>query len=112
MLTRPLWIKTPALPILMCIAAAAYGQLTRGFISGSVQDATGAVIDGVKITITNTDTGIKRDTATNGDGVYRFVAVEPGSYDLEFVKPGFEAKKVAHVYVSTTQEVVVNQALA
>jgi hypothetical protein len=112
MSTRPRLIKRSPLPILICIAAAAYGQLTRGFISGSVQDASGAVIDGVKITITNTDTGIQRDTVTNADGIYRFVAVEPGYYDIEFVKPGLETRKVPRIQVSTTQEVVVNEALA
>src|SRR5262249_35599854 len=72
---------------LMCVPVALFGQLTRGFISGTVQDPTQAVIADVKISITNVDTGISRDTITNNAGVYRFVAVEPGVYDLELVAP-------------------------
>ena len=97
---------------LMCVPVALFGQLTRGFISGTVQDPTQAVIADVKISITNVDTGITRETITNNAGVYRFVAVEPGVYDLEFAKAGFETTKVARISVSTTQEVVVNETLA
>jgi hypothetical protein len=40
------------------------------------------------------------------------VAVEPGVYDVEFVKAGFQTTKVTRVEVTTTQEVVVNQTLS
>src|SRR5258708_21104234 len=73
------------------------GKLTRAFISGVVQDSAGAVVEGVKITITNKATGIKSETRSNGVGVYRFVAVEPGKYDVEFIQAGFETKKIANV---------------
>ncbi|MGH9660917.1 MAG: carboxypeptidase regulatory-like domain-containing protein, partial [Bryobacteraceae bacterium] len=102
-----------------CILAAglslfllpSHAQLTRGFLSGTVQDATGAVVDSVAITITHTATGIKRSTVTNEAGIYRFVAVEPGTYTAEFSKAGFESRRVAPIEISTTQEVVLNQLL-
>ena len=95
----------------LIFCAAASGQLTRGFISGTVQDASPAVIPGVKVTITSKATNISSETETNNLGVYRFVAVEPGVYAIEFHKPGFERKRVENVQVSTTQEVVLNQTL-
>src|SRR5262249_37894123 len=79
-------------------------------ISGTVQDQSGAVVAGVSITIVNTATGIKRDTATNAAGIYRFAAVEPGSYTVEFLKSGFEAAKVGGIEVRGAQEVVVKRA--
>lgn len=98
---------------LFCLvtAALALGQLTRGFISGTVQDATGAVMPDVTVKITNKATNISAETQTNARGIYRFVAVEPGTYTVEFSKAGFETKKVENVNVSTSQEVTVNQEL-
>ncbi len=90
---------------------AAFGQLTRGFISGTVQDPTGAVMVNVKITITNKSTNIQRDTTTNEAGVYRFVAVEPGVYTVDFTAQGFESRRVDNVTVGISQEVVLNQVL-
>src|SRR5712692_4114861 len=103
--------KLGRLVFTICMAGAAYGQLTRGFISGTVQDPSGALVTGVKITISNVETNLKRDAETNSVGVYRFVAVEPGFYDLEFTKAGFETTKVTRIEVSTTREVVVNETL-
>ena len=102
-----------AVSLLAVLAGCAglYGQLTRGFISGSVQDATGGALEGAAVSITNTATGIKRDTTTNAAGVYRFVAVEPGTYTVEFSKGGFESRRANDIQVGVTQEVVLNQVL-
>src|SRR5260370_22445725 len=94
-----------------CLVLPLSAQLTRGFISGVVQESAGAVIGDVKITITNQATGIKNQTRTNAVGVYRFVAVEPGKYDVEFSQAGFETKKIANVEVTATQEVTLNESL-
>src|SRR5260370_10470706 len=104
------------LPILVaalysCLACPLAAQLTRGFISGVVQDSAGAVVGDVRITITNKATGIKSETRSNGVGVYRFVAVEPGKYDVEFSQAGFETRKIANVEVTATQEVTLNETL-
>jgi outer membrane receptor protein involved in Fe transport len=95
----------------LALAAGAYSQLTRGFISGTVTDASSAVITGAKVKITNTQTNISREVETNQVGVYRFVAVEPGTYNVEFSRPGFETRIVGGVVVTGTQEVVLNQTL-
>ena len=109
-MARLSWFS-PAVLLLLC-SAAIYGQLTRGFISGTVDDAAGAVIADVTVTITNTATGIRRETVTNNAGVYRFVAVEPGSYVVEFSKGGFETAKISGIDVTSRQEVVINRPLA
>src|SRR5436309_2034342 len=91
--------------------AAVFGQLNRGFISGTVQDASAAVLVDATVQITNTATNISRSSVTNDAGYYRFVAVEPGTYTVEYSKQGFEQKRIAGVNVGPTQEVVLNQAL-
>ena len=97
---------------LLLLAPVLTAQLTRGFVSGTVQDPSAAVIADVDVTLINKATGIKQTSATNGLGVYRFVAVEPGDYSVEFAKQGFEAVRVGKIRVGAAQEVVVNQTLA
>jgi hypothetical protein len=97
---------------LLVLAVSLHAQLTRGFISGTIQDSSGAVVTGVKITVINQATGIKNETETNHLGVYRFVAVEPGTYGIEFVKAGFETRKVAGVSLTAAQEITLDQTLA
>ncbi len=94
------------------LASCAMAQLTRGYISGTLSDASGAVVAGASVKIVNTGTNLERSLTTNDVGVYRFAAVEPGNYTIEFTKSGFANKKVGPVTVGSAQEVVVNEALA
>ena len=90
---------------------SASAQLSRGYISGTVTDASGAVIADADVTITNSATNIQRTMKTTVAGIYRFPAVEPGDYFIEFAKSGFGTRKVGPFTVGTTQEVVLNQSL-
>ncbi|MDQ6699439.1 MAG: Plug and carboxypeptidase regulatory-like domain-containing protein, partial [Acidobacteriota bacterium] len=89
----------------------AWGQLTRGFISGTVQDPSGSIIPGATVKTVNSATNLERLTTTNDSGLYRFVGIEPGTYSVEFTKAGFETKRVQNIEVSTAQEVTINQIL-
>ncbi len=97
---------------LLAVVHVGEAQLIRGFVSGTVTDTTDAIIAGVQITITNKATNISRDTVTNDVGFYRFVAVEPGDYSVEFKLAGFETLKIDRIPVKTAQEVVINQTLS
>ena len=99
--------------LMMILQAPAWvnAQLTRGTISGTVTDRTNAVILGAQVTIQNRETGIQRDTTTNEVGVYRFPAVEPGPYSVEFRMAGFQNQRLDRVDVGTSREVVINQIL-
>src|SRR6202171_6064339 len=81
------------LGILLSLSAG-FGQLTRGFISGVLQDQTGAVIVNATVKIHNKATNLERETTTNESGLYRFVGVDPGTYAIEFSMTGFEVKKI------------------
>src|SRR6266566_3489753 len=97
---------------LLAVVHMGEAQLVRGFVSGTVTDTTNAIIAGVQITITNKATNIPRDTVTNDVGFYRFVAVEPGDYSVEFKLAGFETHKMDRISVKTAQEIVINQTLS
>src|SRR5262245_44104084 len=99
------------LVVLLLAASLSHAQLIRGFVSGTVTDSGGAVAPGVQVTLTSVSTNASRQLVTNDSGFYRFVAVEPGEYSVEFLLPGFETRKVGGVVVRTAQEVVLDQAL-
>src|SRR5215510_9705201 len=95
-------IRTIVVLILVFLATVSRGeaQLYRGFISGTVTDSSDARLPGAQVAITNIATNVLRDTVTNEVGFYRFPAVEPGDYSVEFKLQGFENKKVAKILVN------------
>jgi len=64
-----------------------------GDIRGTVTDVSGALIQGVNVTLTNHDTGVINKFVTNGDGLYDSNSILPGNYTVEFSKPGFATFK-------------------
>jgi hypothetical protein len=77
--------------LLWCIAAgSASAQAVAGSqVSGVVKDSSGAVLPGVAVTITDTDTGATRTVASGGDGAYVFPNLPVGPYTLKAVLQGF-----------------------
>src|SRR5688572_27430417 len=73
-----------ALLVLGMLKPSVQAQLFRGYISGTISDEQNAVIAGVSITITNLATNISKTSVSNESGFYRFAAVEPGGYSIEF----------------------------
>jgi len=100
-----------ALIAAVCVNPAG-AQLVRGFISGTVSDTSNAILPGVEVTITNKATNISRETLTTDAGFYRFVAVEPGTYRVEFKLAGFETPRADNINVGTAQEVTLNQTMS
>jgi len=68
---------------------ALHGQTSRGTVSGTILDSSGAAIAGARIALTAAETGVQRSTISNEAGVYRFDAVDLGRYELEVTHPGF-----------------------
>ncbi|HYR89330.1 MAG TPA: TonB-dependent receptor [Terriglobia bacterium] len=89
--------------ILALTGAAADAQTSRGTVTGIVFDTTRAVIAGASVELTNAGTGLSRTTVTNGEGLYRFDAVELGTYSVRFAATGFAAATRAGVAVSANQ---------
>ena len=60
-------------------------------ITGTVSDATGAVIAGTKITVTNAATNVSRQVEATSAGSYTVPFLAPGIYNLRAEKEGFTA---------------------
>src|SRR6202034_3379211 len=78
----------------LTLSGFAFAQNSNsGDIRGTVTDSTGALLPGVAVTVTNTETGVINHYVTNGDGLYDTNSILPGNYTLEFSKDGFEKLK-------------------
>ena len=97
--------------LLATLAVSLLGQSTGGRIIGRLADPTGAVLDGVKVTLTNQATGVSRETQTNGNGDYTFVEVVPGTYQASYEHPGFKKNVQSSVAVDVNQVVSLNSIL-
>ncbi len=73
----------------LCALAPALAQDT-GVLTGSVSDASGAVVVGAHITAINVATNFEAATASNSEGLYRLPFLRPGTYRLKFTAPGFK----------------------
>lgn len=84
-------VRIPIAGILcVLLAFVAFAQQDRGTFTGTVTDATGAVIPGVKVTISQVQTNIKNETTTNHAGQYRVPNLQIGDYKITFVANGFK----------------------
>ena len=78
-----------ALLLTVMTSGTVWAQATAQ-ISGTVTDPTGALIPGVEVTATQTDTTASRTAVTNETGSYILPALPLGPYQLEAVLPGFQ----------------------
>jgi len=66
-------------------------QVTTAALSGTVTDASGAVVPKANVTLTDEANGSVRRTTSNGEGYFSFAAVPPGSYAVKIEMEGFKA---------------------
>ncbi len=83
--------------------ALAQGGAT-GAISGTVQDASGAVIANADVRITNQDTGtVTRATKTDSTGSFTATLLPVGTYMVGVSSTGFQEGKFADIVVRVTE---------
>jgi hypothetical protein len=68
-------------------------------LSGTVVDPNGAVISGVKVTMTNADTKEMRQTSSNDEGRFEFGAVAAGNYSIAIEAANFKSLHIINVKV-------------
>jgi hypothetical protein len=83
-------------------------QITRGAVSGTVRDTSGAVIPGATVTVTNMDTNVGRSAVSDTQGFYRAAALEPGRYMVKAELAGFSTTETPDVVVRSATEVTVD----
>ena len=77
------------------------GQSSNATITGFVQDASQAIVPGVTVTATNTQTGIASTTVSNESGSYTIQSLLPGTYKLSATLPGFRTHTINDVVLGS-----------
>jgi hypothetical protein len=100
-----------AVPLLALLSAPiAFGQVF-GRISGTAKDPTGAVVPGVSVTATCTETGIKSTTQTDVQGFYVFPSLPVGQYDVKASASGFKDFDVTGLTMDVNSALLVDISL-
>lgn len=84
-----------------------FGQAVNSTVVGTVTDATGAVVVGARVTLTEANTNVSRTGQTNESGNFVFSNLPPGNYFVTVEMTGFkkEQRRDIALLVNTTQRV-------
>jgi Carboxypeptidase regulatory-like domain len=98
---------------LVCVfmATVSLAQINNATLTGTVADATGAVLPGVAITATNTATGVVTTAVSNEAGAYNIQSLIPGTYTLSGELPGFQKQTYENVLLGNAVTVRLNFSL-
>ena len=88
--------------LLFC-GAAAYAQDFRANIVGLVVDPSKAPIANAIVNATHDDTNVSRSTATNAEGMYTLVGLEPGRYTVTITAAGFSMVRRSGIVLQMAQ---------
>ena len=95
----------------VCCSGVTAGQSSRGSVSGTISDTSGAVIGGASAVLTHSDTDISRTAISNEAGIYRFDAVELGIHEIKVTREGFSGFVSRLVRVDANRTTTVNASL-
>lgn len=79
--------------------------------SGQIKDQNGAIVSGATVTATLIETEIERSAATDEDGRFRIVELQPGLYKIRVAAPGFAETEKTNIQTVAGQNVQLDFAL-
>src|SRR5438876_11614061 len=92
-----------ALLLVVVLSPIAMAQTGNGTLTGIVEDPQKALIPGVSITATNTQTGVTTSVVSNDSGTYNIPTLIPGVYKLTAELPGFQSVTYNNVELGTNE---------
>jgi carboxypeptidase family protein len=95
----------------LALITSTQAQQTLGGITGTVTDASGALVTDATVTVVNDQTTLTRTLMTSADGAYTFVNLPIGNYTLTFEHAGFETQKIPSILVQANRTATVNAQL-
>jgi hypothetical protein len=101
------WIICIAV-LMLCAAMSLHAQLRSSTVTGTVTDATRAVVPDADIVITQTATNISYPSKSNGEGLYTIPYLAAGDYTVTVSKAGFEKFTVTNLHLDPAQTVKVD----
>jgi len=99
--------------LLLLDQRTAYGQSEAGSatLTGTVFDASGAVVSAARVTVTHRDAGWSRETVTNDAGLYTVARLPPGPYVIVAGRDGFQTVRREGVELLVGSRTVVDAVL-
>ncbi len=91
--------------LLLSSVVMSMAQTTTATLAGVVTDESGGGIPGTEVTVTNTDTGVKRSATADAVGRYRVSQLSPGPYEAAASVAGFETAVRRGITLQVGQEV-------
>ena len=89
--------------IVVLLVSQAFAQTTQGGIVGEIRDQKGAQIVGAKVTVTSPSTGLRRETSTADNGIFRINALPTGIYQIKTEAAGFASSTMTGIEVGIDQ---------
>src|SRR5271163_1463185 len=90
---------------ILLLPVLGFGQDATGRITGTISDPQGAVLPGVRVTVTDSATQVSRTTTTGHDGSYQVLALPIGNYRVTAEHEGFRT------VLSDPYKLLINQVL-
>lgn len=98
--------------LLLVFTGTAWAQTETGQISGTVTDASGAILVGAKVMAKSVNTGLTHETTTNSAGIYTIPSLRPDTYEVTINATGFQSVvQRVQVGVGSNNEVSVQLAV-
>jgi hypothetical protein len=101
------WFLVTLLTLGLIAIQASAQTVASGDVTGTVTDASGAVVSGAEVALTSMAEGTTQNTTTNSTGLYRFSFLKPGDYKLRVASKGFKSS-AENVTVGVGQVVAAN----
>ncbi len=98
--------------VLLASGLPCAGQQVNATLTGTVTDASGAVVPAVTLTVKNENTGVVATTTSDAAGLYIFPSLPPGTYTLSTEKSGFQATVISGITLTVYQKATVDVVLA
>jgi hypothetical protein len=89
----------------------AFGQQTLGSINGEVTDSSGAVIQGAQVKARAVATNLEVTATTKADGSFNIADLPIGTYEVKFIKDGFETDVHPQILVQGNRTASINARL-
>src|SRR5438034_8083938 len=97
--------------LVLALASGMLWAQATAQITETVKDQTGAVLPGVEVTATQTETGVARTVVTNETGSYLLSNLPIGPYKLEATLPGFRTYAQTGIVLQVNASPVINPVL-
>jgi hypothetical protein len=95
----------------LCLAGSAMAQTATTSLRGAVTDASGAVIAGAQVVLSNPSIGYSRSTKTNSQGAYEFAEIPPATYELTITANGFATFEQTNLALAVATPATLNVSL-